>query len=512
MTKRIQIAEVNIPKGAQVLEDTVAEFSPLEEVLDESADGEKKSKLRGRFGLAGVPTANKRLYSRKIMEREILKLAPYMENGQLFGELDHPGDGKTKLARVSHMITNLKVESNGEITGELVIVPGTTGGDQALAIARAGGKLGISSRGFGSTVPDTKGNYVVQEDYTLVSFDIVADPANAGAYPAYVVESKENPDMEKDLKTLRQENPGLVEELEAEISEKARDHARVSLREEFEAKLEEASSDLYENALEEATKRLLSDPEVAGSKTAMEAIAKIVRPFILREDEESEVRNLEARLEEAEKRLKESDEKRIVAENEAEEYGKLAQEAFYHLFLERKLGGDERREQVEGILGDVLVFESLESLSDRVDEIMTALSEEDKKTEISNRKIAQLEAKTKILQKRLNESMKVGNGLAIQALVEQRISDHPQREKLRSFINEHAPETKGEVDSIIESFEEHFPVSEEYERIRKELSLNEDSDDDDFETVTGGLSEGRNVLGVDMGLLAEMSGIPKQKK
>jgi len=512
MTKRMQIAEFQIPEGKELLEDSGAEFFALETALEEDKEtGEKKAKLRGRFGQTDEATANKRLYPRKVMEREIKKLLGHITEGQMFGELDHPGDGKTKLARVSHMITGLKIEDNGQISGELVIIPGTHNGDQALAIAKAGGKLGISSRGFGTTVPDTKGNYVVQEDYTLVSFDIVADPANAGAYPDYVVEHKEVPEMQ-DLKTLRKEQPELVESIERELNAEARDHARAALREEMEDKLVEAVDALREEALKEATRELLSDPEVAGAKSALKGISKLVRPFILREDEESMVSDLEARLEEAEKRVAEADDARQKAVSEAEELGKLAKEAFFHLYLERTLHGDDRREQVESLLGDLLAFENLDELSERVSEVRNALAEEDARQTESDDRVAQLEAEKALLAEQLEKSLMVGNQLAVKALIERKVGRHPQADKIRVFLNECNPSTREEVDALVEEFDEQFPVSPEYSQIRNDLRLeNEDEVTGRRTPLEEDDNEGGNVLGVDMGILAEASGIPQNK-
>src|ERR1035437_2209468 len=66
-------------------------------------------KGRGPFGKCDRPTANGRVYPRPIMEREVANLEPAIKARKLKGELDHPGDGKTKLTRVSHIITELSI-------------------------------------------------------------------------------------------------------------------------------------------------------------------------------------------------------------------------------------------------------------------------------------------------------------------------------------------------------------------------------------------------------------------
>lgn len=501
MKKPIQIHETEIPAGKELLEDTfLAEF-----VLEEGSDSEGKPRLKGRFGQVDVPTANKRVYPRKIMEREFTRLKSIIEGGQCFGELDHPSDGKTKLARVSHLVTGIQLAEGGEISGVIDLIPGTTNGDQALAIARAGGKLGISSRGYGTTVPDHKGNQIVQEDYTLVTFDLVADPANAGAYPQFVVEDRQEGHM--DLETMKKDHPELVEALKREIESDARTHAREALREEFEKKLADSAAEIKAEAVEAAKAELLADPEVAGSSTAMRKIAEIVRPFILREDEESVVRDLEKRLQEAEKRVADADEGRLAAVKESEKLSSLAKEAYFHLFLERNLHGDERRTQIEGMLGDVNRFEDLDDLRKRVGEITSALAEADQVQEERRREVAVLEAKNRKLEEDLERSLKAANQFAVKAYIEKRLSGHPLAAKLRGFLNESRPSTVAEVNSFVSTFDSEFKTSDEYDRIQAGLKKRSAAKPLDEEKDGDRKGSGATVMGVSMDVLRRRSGI-----
>lgn len=501
MSERLKIQEVEIPEGKELLEDTfLCEF-----VLEESTEGGgKKPKLKGRFGLVDEATANKRLYPRKVMSREIQRLQEGINGKTVYGELDHPGDGKTKLQRVSHMVTGLQLEGNGEIQGTLEIIPGTSGGDQALAIAKAGGKLGISSRGFGSTSQDMKGNHVVQEDYQLVTFDLVADPANAGAYPEYVLEHKEDQTM--DLDTLKKSHPELVEAIQDEIASESRTHAREALTEEFDGKLAEAIEEVKAEALEEARQELMSDPEVAGANTAMRDIVEKVRPFILREDEESLVSDLEKRLVEAEKRIAKADEARLEAVTEAEELAELAKEAYFHLYLERNLHGDPRREQVEAMLGDVTQYDSLDDVRDRIGSIVEALDAEQEVLDAKDQEIAKLKAENAKLAEDMERTLTVGNQFAVKAYIEKKLGRHPKAAKLRTFLDEMAPMTAEEVDSLVETFDEEFPISDEYRRIQEGLE-SDDSEDLTEEAPTMGAANRGNVYGVPMSELATRAGV-----
>jgi hypothetical protein len=91
------------------------------------------------------------------------------------------------LNRVAHIVTKLWLE-DGKVFGEAEILD-TDPGRNLQALLKAGCKVGVSSRGYGSTKPNDKGEDVVQEDYKLVTFDFVAEPA-AGAFPAVFFEWK----------------------------------------------------------------------------------------------------------------------------------------------------------------------------------------------------------------------------------------------------------------------------------------------------------------------------------
>lgn len=509
---KIQITEVEIPSGKELLEDV---YFPEFELVEDISGG-KKPYLKGKFGQVDVPTANKRVYPRKVMESQFRRIEEAMNNRQLYGELDHPGDGKTKAARVSHMIYGLTMHESGQFDGVCEIIPGTINGDQVLAILKAGGRLGISSRGYGTTVPDHRGNHIVQEDYHLMSFDLVVDPANAGAFPNFVVENKEVLDM--DLATLKKEHPELVEELATEIKQEveseARSHARNALREEFEEKLQDSAEELRGEVEESVRAELLADPEVAGSSVAIREIAKIMAPFILEENEVGAISDLEKRLQEAEKKLAEADEAKNRAIKEATELAELAKEAFFHLYLEQELHGSERREQVEGMLGDVTVFESLDDLKERVKEILDALSENDEVQEEHKREVAHLKAMNRRLEEQLEKSLMVSNQFAARAYIERKLANHPRAEDVRAFLEEADPMTQEDVDRLVEAFDAQNPVSDEFRRIRK--GLKEDTDEDDNKGLGESRSNrrslraidgGGNVLGVAIGDLAEEAGL-----
>jgi hypothetical protein len=168
------------------------------QVLEESkASGTMK--IQGIFQRANTPNHNNRIYERKLLLREMDRLGDSIHERRLMGELDHPSHDAIKLQNVSHLITNLKMNGN-EMIGEAEIL-NTPAGQVAQALIRGGVKLGISSRGMGSLKEGPEGHAVVNPDFKLVTFDLVADPSTKGAFPGLVNESTDSKFIEETVKT-----------------------------------------------------------------------------------------------------------------------------------------------------------------------------------------------------------------------------------------------------------------------------------------------------------------------
>jgi hypothetical protein len=216
--------------------------------LTEGFEGGKHIMARGEFGRADVPTQNRRVYPRKVWDREIKKIQEAIAAGKVMGHISHPADGKTDLHKVSHIITGLHMDDEGRIIGEAKILDNEYG-RQLRSILEAGGAVGISSRGMGSTAMGEDGSEVVQEDYQYMTHDFVADPAVLTSYPTFQTEVKwmdapvmtETSDKEKEMKIKKSKV-----QLEAKAAGEAQDlnqAPEVQKPEEVkqaEAKLEEA--------------------------------------------------------------------------------------------------------------------------------------------------------------------------------------------------------------------------------------------------------------------------------
>ena len=160
-------------------------------------------KFRGIFSEAERPNGNKRVYGKTLLEREVKKLQSQIGDRRLLGELDHPSDEIVHLGNVSHVITKLNMQGN-HVMGEGEVL-NTPAGKVLTELLKAGVKLGISSRGTGSVDLDEAGaNYVVGENYNMITFDMVSEPSSQDAFPS-LSEGKE---------VVSEAREPIVEELE----------------------------------------------------------------------------------------------------------------------------------------------------------------------------------------------------------------------------------------------------------------------------------------------------------
>jgi len=151
------------------------------QILNEDKDHGKVMKIRGVFQRANEENNNGRVYRKPLLEREMTKLSESIKNRRLVGELDHPQHDSVKLSQVSHLITKLEMNGN-ELIGEAEILD-TPMGKVAQALIKGGVQVGISSRGMGTLSEEADGKKYVNEDFRLITWDLVADPSTRGAYP-----------------------------------------------------------------------------------------------------------------------------------------------------------------------------------------------------------------------------------------------------------------------------------------------------------------------------------------
>jgi hypothetical protein len=353
----------NVVPSGNVLTDYV----PIKLTVVEGTDGTSKVRVRGEFARADQATQNGRVYPRSLWEREIGRMSKDMDNRKVFGELDHPTDGRTLLSRVSHVLTNLTVEEDGTITGEAEVLD-TARGQDLKALLKSGCSVGVSSRGLGSTATTKEGKELVQDDYRLMTFDFVAEPAMQTAYPRTFFEAKEGQDpVDAEAVAL-----GVAEQLSAALEKQEN-----QLRNEFASKLPVLIEALKGKVREQVRAELLADPAVAGAQAALEQVKVLLRPFVLSEDAEAELSVRDSEIAKAKKTVMEQALRIRELEDDAKKLESLARTAGYKYFMERTLSGDENEAIIRAAVGDVESYSTLAQLQAKLSDVQTRLDEQD---------------------------------------------------------------------------------------------------------------------------------------
>ena len=195
----------------------LVEYNVLEkvQVITEGKGANQRKKLRGKFQKCDEQNNNGRVYPRKILENQVKAIKEKIDDRSLVGALDHPSNDAIHLSQASHLITNLWVENNGDVMGECEILS-TPNGKIVEALLNDGVKIGISSRGLGSVSEGTNGK-VVNEDFKLITFDLVSDPSTKGAFPAMSESMRENSQRAQEIVSKHKKDRVLLTMLESKI-------------------------------------------------------------------------------------------------------------------------------------------------------------------------------------------------------------------------------------------------------------------------------------------------------
>jgi Prohead core protein serine protease len=409
----------------------------LKMVLSEDKEG-KKLFAEGKIGQCDVPTANGRIYTRAVMEREVARLQERINNASLLGAVDHPGDGKARIMEAGHIVRKLWIERDGSVHGKFEIVEESDAGHNLAAFLRRGASIGMSSRGLGSTHQNESGQEVVGEDFKLSSYDFVSDPAVSTAYPQFFTEDK---DLQEKVTVdaIRAKFPHLVRQIEESAHEVAKDTTIEAVRAEMETEVEQALlaskdklkeeikiqvlpdilkevRDDFGNKLvkalqgmrkeveESVRSEFASDPKVAGAKLTLEQIAKMITPFSppmdvkqILDAKDSTMEGVKAELEATKKQVAEA--KEVV-----EQKNDLARGLGYQLYIEKALRGRNDADDLREMIGDVKNFTTIESLQEKVASIITTSERARKLAE--TRASAAIEAEKKLNEHKINLAKK----------------------------------------------------------------------------------------------------------
>lgn len=164
----------------QVLTDFVGFLDISPSIVSEAKSNNNNDiYISGKLQAADEKNRNGRKYPRSILEREKDKFEKKIEAKTNGGELDHPDSSVVNLKNISHKITELWWQGN-DLMGKVKII-NTPAGKIAQELIADDIKLGISSRGLGST-KNIDGIEEVQENFELLTWDLVSNPSTYGAY------------------------------------------------------------------------------------------------------------------------------------------------------------------------------------------------------------------------------------------------------------------------------------------------------------------------------------------
>jgi len=155
--------------------------TPFRPTIKESKSKPGVFEVEGIMQRASAQNQNGRVYKKEILERETKRyIEEFVNNGNAFGELDHPDKPIVELKNASHIVKELWWQGD-DLMGKVELL-NTPAGNIVKEIIKAGHTIGISSRGTGSVQQTNEGTLEVQPDFELVCWDFVSNPSTHGAF------------------------------------------------------------------------------------------------------------------------------------------------------------------------------------------------------------------------------------------------------------------------------------------------------------------------------------------
>jgi hypothetical protein len=136
-----------------------------------------------------VKNRNGRIYPEHILKTQNEIYQQAIHERRAVGELDHPESSVIAGDRISHNIIKTWWEGH-TLMGQMEILMSkgyinygivSTKGDEVANLLRNNIMIGVSSRGVGS-LKEVKGDFIVQEDFELICWDIVTAPSTPGSW------------------------------------------------------------------------------------------------------------------------------------------------------------------------------------------------------------------------------------------------------------------------------------------------------------------------------------------
>lgn len=156
----------------------VFDYTP-DQIKEAKEENSGKIVMKGVLQKSDTLNQNGRIYPRNVLEREVRNYQKFVIENRALGELDHPDSSVVNLKNVSHIVREAYLD--GDVVYGSVEILDTPSGKILQSLVESGVKLGISSRGVGTT--KRQGDYqIVQDDFQLICWDFVSEPSTPGAF------------------------------------------------------------------------------------------------------------------------------------------------------------------------------------------------------------------------------------------------------------------------------------------------------------------------------------------
>lgn len=157
------------------------------------------SYIVGIWSSSEIKNNNDRIYTKSLLEREVKKV---QAKKSIWGELGHPPNPEINPDKIAIKTLNLEWKNN-DVYGKAKLLD-TPMGTIAKTLVKEG-DMGISSRGLGTVGENGK----VNEDFNLITWDMVTEPSNNPSWVKGIYETKEW--VSDDEKIVRREE--MIDEM-----------------------------------------------------------------------------------------------------------------------------------------------------------------------------------------------------------------------------------------------------------------------------------------------------------
>lgn len=186
-----------IPHGLQLIQTArPLKVVKSEKTITEDINGKPHNLLTvtGLYQIADEENANHRVYPYSILKEAVSEIQKELPYRGTYGELDHPADAKIHLDRICHVITKVWMDGK-KVYGESEIIDELPYGNYVKVMLERKLRTAVSSRGVGDMEVKESGGeeiYYVTEGFSLLTWDIVADPSVRGCYVKKSVSESKN--------------------------------------------------------------------------------------------------------------------------------------------------------------------------------------------------------------------------------------------------------------------------------------------------------------------------------